>query len=167
MAGVGNNLQGVSPSQSRQRLLVEFDDPDICAADNEEGRRLNSVEKIAGEVRTPPARNDRADAMREVRGRNERSRRSRAGAEQSERKPREMGLLVQPVDGVDKSVRQQRDVKHIATIGLFGRREEVKQQSRNAPAVQRVGDRVVSRAQPTGAAAVSEDNKRASVPRNI
>jgi len=85
MAGVGNDLQGVSPSQSRQRLLVEFDDPDICAVDNEEGRRLNSVEKIAGEVRTPTARNDRADAMREVRGRNERSRCSRAGAEQSER----------------------------------------------------------------------------------
>src|SRR5271166_4302068 len=74
MAGVGNDLQGLSPWQSQQRLLVEFDDPDIRAANNEEGRRPNSVEGIAGEVRTPAARNDRAHAMREIRGRNERSR---------------------------------------------------------------------------------------------
>ena len=98
----------------------------IRAANNEEGRSPNSVEEIAGEVQTPAARNDRAHAMREIRGRNERGRCSRAGAKQPKRKPREIWLLVQPVDGVDEAGRQQWNVEHIAAIGLFSRREEVK-----------------------------------------
>ena len=98
----------------------------IRAANNEEGRSPNFVEGIAGEVRTPAARNDRAHAMREIRGRNERGRCSRAGAKQPKRKPCEIWLLVQPVDGVDEAGCQQWNVEHIAAIGLFSRREEVK-----------------------------------------
>jgi len=104
MAGVGNDLQGLSPWQSQQRLFVEFDDPDIRAANDEEGgRRPNSVEGIAGEVRTPAARNDRAHAMQEIRDRNERSHGSCAGAKQPKRKPREKCLPVDPIHRVRRA----------------------------------------------------------------
>jgi len=126
MARVRNDLQRLSPWQSRQRLFVKSHDLHICAANDKEGRHPNSVEGIAGEVRTPPARNDRAHAMREIRGRNERGRCSSAGAKQPKRKPREIWLLVQLVDGVDEAGCQQWNVEHIAAIGLFSRREEVK-----------------------------------------
>ena len=122
---VRNDLQRLSPWQSRQRLFVKSHDLHICAAYDEEGRRPNSVEEIAGEVRTPAARNDRAHAMREIRGRNERGRCSRAGAKQPKRKPREKCLPVDPIHRVDEAGCQQWNVEHITPIGLFSRREEV------------------------------------------
>ena len=48
----------------RQRLLVELDDAEVVAADNEKRRRAHDVEGMAREVGPSAARDDGADSMR-------------------------------------------------------------------------------------------------------
>lgn len=81
MACARNDLQGFWPAQPRQRLLIELDDAEILAPDDEERRGAHNVESIAREVGPPAARDHRADLTRKLGRRNKGSRSAGAGTE--------------------------------------------------------------------------------------
>ncbi len=109
MARSWNDLQRLGRPQSRQGLLIEFDDAEIGAADDQKSWCPHLVERIAGEVGAPAARDHCADAARKLCRRDQGRRRSGAGAEQPERKLGDRRLTIDPMDGVDQPVRQQRE----------------------------------------------------------
>ena len=126
MARTRNDLQSLRPLQPRQCLLVEFDDAEIGASDNKEGRCPNSVEGITGKIRTAAARYHSAHTTRKFRRSDECSRSPGAGAEQSKWKLCEGWLPVQPVDSVYEPDGQQRNVEDVGPISLFVRGEKIK-----------------------------------------
>ena len=64
MARAGNDFQRFRSSQSRQRLLVELDDAEIGAADDQQRRRAHCVERVSGEIGAAAARDHCADTAR-------------------------------------------------------------------------------------------------------
>ncbi len=100
MTRTRNDLQSLRPLQPLQCPLVEFDDAEIGASDNKEGRRLNSVEGITGKIRAAAARYHSPHTTRKSRRGDECSRSPGAGAEQSKWKFCEGWLRVQPADRV-------------------------------------------------------------------
>src|SRR5262249_7705187 len=116
MARTRNDLQRRRASEAGQRPLVEFDHTIINAAHPQESRRANLIQQLLRKVGTSTAGDDGADATFQPDGRDERCRRSGARAEQSERRPAALKLLIEPADGIDKSRRQQGDVKYIRPI---------------------------------------------------
>jgi hypothetical protein len=76
-----NDLQRSWPAQPRQRLLIEFDDPEIHAPDDEKRRGAHNVESVAGEVGPSATRDYSADSTRKIGRRDKGSRSAGAGAE--------------------------------------------------------------------------------------
>ena len=147
MARSGNDLQRLGCSQPGQGLLVQFDDAEIGAADDQKSGCPHLVERIAGEVRAPAARHRCADTARKFSRRNQCRRGSGAGAEQPKWKLGNRRLAIDPMDSVGKPVRQQRDVEHVGAVGFLRRSQQIEQHRRDAPIVQRAGDDRVARAQ--------------------
>jgi hypothetical protein len=83
MAPAGNNHQALRAGQSRQGLLIELDDYVISATDDQKPWRMNRIERITGEIGPPPARDYGTDAVRNLGGCNEGSRRAGTGAKQA------------------------------------------------------------------------------------
>ena len=137
MARSRNDLQRLGSSQPRQRLLIELDDAEIGAADDQQRRRLHCVERISSEVRAPTARDHCTDTARKFCRRDKRRRRSGTGAEQSKRKLGDRRLAIKPMDGIDEPVRQQRDVEHIGPISLFCRGQTDRTTGSRCPACSR------------------------------
>ena len=127
MARTWHDLQRLWRPQARQRLLIELYDAKIVASDDQKGRRANSVKRTTGEIRTAATRNHCTDAVWKFRRDDECSRRSRAGAEQSEWKPSERRLPFHPVHSIDEPVCQQRNVEYVGPIGLLCWSQEIKQ----------------------------------------
>src|SRR4051812_49302024 len=65
-------------------LLIQFDDPIVPCADNEQGRRAHLWKIFAGQVGTTPSRDDGRD-IRPPSGRNQRCGRASAGPEVANR----------------------------------------------------------------------------------
>ena len=81
----------------------------------------NLFERISGEVGAPAARDHGTDPARKLRRRDQRRRRPGTGAEQAERELCRRRLAVEPVDGIDQSVGQQRDIKDVGAVGFLRR----------------------------------------------
>ncbi len=63
MARTRNDLQCLRTLQARESLLVELDDAMVEPAHDQEGRRANPVQHVAGKIRAPAARDDGADPI--------------------------------------------------------------------------------------------------------
>lgn len=146
MAGARDNFQGFRPAQPGERLLIEFDDDIIRPADDQKCRRINPIEDIARKIRASAARDDRTHAAAEPRGRDKRSRRSRARAEEAEAQcPRER-LAANPIDGIDDPSGQERYIEDIGPVRFLFRSQKIDQERRHALGVESLGNRHVARA---------------------
>jgi hypothetical protein len=119
MSCFGHDLQRFGSSQSGQRLLIELDDAEIGAADDQKRRCLDLFEGISGEIGAPAARDHGTDPARQLRRRDQRRGRSGTSTEQAERELCHRRLAVEPEDSIDKTVRQQRDVEYVGAVGFF------------------------------------------------
>ena len=81
-----NDLQRLGSLEPRERLLIELDDGKIDATHDQQRRCADVIERLAGQVGTPTARDDSADPLAELGRRHERRRRPGARAEQPKRK---------------------------------------------------------------------------------
>jgi hypothetical protein len=115
MARVRHNLQDLSSGEPRQSLLVEFDDPDVDATNDEKRRRLDAAESITSKIETPSARNNRTHPMWELCRRDQSSGSASARTGQPKWTLCKVRAPIQPVDGIDKPPRQKRDVEHVMT----------------------------------------------------
>src|SRR5258707_8129475 len=158
MARTRNDLQRRRASQAGQCPLVEFDHTIIHAAHDQESRRANLIQRLIRKIGTPAARDAGANATFQPGGRDERSRRSGTRAEQSERRPSCLKISIEPADGINKSRRQQGDVKHIRPVTFLFQSQEIEQQSAKSPGTQSLGDRHVARAETAGTAAMRKRN---------
>src|SRR6266853_2256846 len=165
MARTRNDLQRRRAFQAGQRPLVEFDHAIINATHDQESRRANLIQRLLRKIGTPAARDDGADATSQPGGRDERSRRAGTRAEQSERWPVCLKFSIEPAYGVNKSRRQQGDVKYIRPIAFLFQSQEIEQQSAKSPGIQSLGDRNIARAETAGTAAMRERNDGARVAR--
>jgi hypothetical protein len=86
MACSRNDLQRLGSSQSGQRLLVELNDAEIGATDDQKRWSVHCVERITREVGTSAARNHCTDTARKLCRRDKSRRRSGTGAKQPKRK---------------------------------------------------------------------------------
>lgn len=68
-----------------------------------------------------------------------------------------LGPLARPAGRADEPIVEQPDVEDVGTVHLLLDGEQVQEQRREAAPVESGGDLAVARAQPVGAAAVSED----------
>jgi len=68
VARARNDFQRFRPPQTRKRLFVELDDTEIDAAHDQEGRHMDLIERVAGQVGTPTAGDDRAHPIAELGG---------------------------------------------------------------------------------------------------
>ena len=98
------------------------------------------------EIGPAAARNDCLNAASQLSSGDECGRRPRACAEKAKVQASGLLLLIEPPDGACKPFRKQRDVENIRAIGLFLRPEQVEQEGRHAPGVERVRDFNVTRA---------------------
>jgi hypothetical protein len=104
-----------------------------------------------------------ARSGRPRRSRHERRRGTRAGAKESDGQLAKRRLLTRPFDKDDEPLPEQRDVEPQmaadAIGGLFGRCEQVSQQSCEAIRVEDARDELIARAVAPTAAAVREDDE--------
>jgi len=121
MARSRNDLQRLGSSQSGQRVLIEVNDAEIGAADDQKGWRMHFVECITGEVGAPAPRDHCADTARKFRRRDKSRRRPGAGAEQPKRELCRRRVSIEPTDGIDKPARQERDVKDVGAVKFLCR----------------------------------------------
>src|SRR5690606_32775680 len=124
--------------KARQRFPVERENVAIVSADDQEGRRVDLLERRVGQVRPPAARYHGADLVAERRGGNEGGGSARAGAEQSDLQPRRLRRIGYPGQGRDQAVGKQGDVEDIGAIRLLVRRQEVEQQGGDSAAIERL-----------------------------
>ncbi len=77
-----NDFERLDPTQTRERLLIEFDNAKIGAADDQQSRCLHHIQRVSSEIGAPATRDHCTDTARKFCCGDERRRRSGAGAEQ-------------------------------------------------------------------------------------
>jgi hypothetical protein len=141
------------------RGFVHLDHAVVAAADDEERRRAHFREQaLAGEVRAPAARHDRADFVGHLGG--DAQRRGGAGARTEQPDPQAAGRRVSAHEphGVAEPPGQQIDVEaHLVVLILRGR-EEIEEERREPGVAQRFRDELVARRVAPRAAAMGEDH---------
>src|SRR5271166_656603 len=160
MARAGYDFERLWSAESRQSLMVEFDHAVIRAPDDEERRRVDTIENRLRQIRPPAPRYDGPDTPAEFRGRDQSRGGAGARAEQSERHLMKLRVLIEPVDGVNQPAGEQRDIEDVGAVALFIHRQEIEQQSRHAAFVERFGDNLVAWTKAARAASVREGYER-------
>ena len=166
MARAGHDLERLWSAEPGQSLLVEFDHAVIRAPDDQERRRVDTIENGFCEIWPPAPRYDGPDTPAEPRGRDESRRGAGACAEQSERHLMKLRVRIEPVDGVNQAAGEQHDVEDVRAVALFLRRQEIEQQSRYAALIERFGDNFVARTEAARSASVREGYERRGAARN-
>src|SRR5271166_7032429 len=159
MARAGYDFERLWSAESRQSLMVEFDHAVIRAPDDEERRRVDTIENRLRQIRPPAPRYDGPDTPAELRGRDQSRGGTGARAEQSERHLMKLRVPIEPVDGVNQPAGEQHDVEDVRAVALFFDRQEIEQQSRHAAFVERFGDNLVARTEAAGSASVREGHQ--------
>jgi hypothetical protein len=156
----GHQLEYDVAVHLRKRASIESKDLEIGAAHDEQRRRLHERERRAGEIRTPAPAHDRINSLGPACSRDERRRRTSAGAEQTERQAGRERLTRKPVNGPDEASGEQLNIKtekaSAFVVGLFAGRKEIQQQRREAADLQGLSDKSVPRTEAAAAAAVRE-----------
>jgi len=158
MAGALDDDQLLRRAQPAIGHPVQLDDLRVEAADDQQGRRGDVRQRIAGEIGAAAARHDR---LRRARHRRCRQGRSGAGAgpERADRQVRGLRRRDGPVGGEVEAGGEQRDVEDVGAVALFGRGQKVEQQGREPRIAQCRGYPIVARAQSAAAAAMREDDE--------
>ena len=121
----GYDLDRLRCGQARKGLLVEFDHAVIKAADDQQSRCGHTLKRSTREIRPASAGDDRANTRAELCRGDQGCRRSRARSEQAKRQAGELRIVVDPMNDIDKTSREQLDIEDIGAIALFVRREQV------------------------------------------
>src|SRR6516162_2194161 len=132
VARTRNDFQRFRTTQARERLFVEFDDAEIDAAHDQERRRVDLTERVAGQVGTPTAGDDRAHPIAEPGRGHKRRRCPGAGAEQAEWKTAHNRLPSEPTHDVNKPLCQKPNIEDVGPIGFLLHSQQVEQQRCNA-----------------------------------
>lgn len=98
-----DDLQFLLDAQLLQRLPVHLDHGNIVSPHDQERRSPNAGEGIPRKVRTPPARDERADFLVALGRRHQRGPGSGAGAEVAHAQVSGVRISLQPVGGADES----------------------------------------------------------------
>src|SRR5215468_626434 len=163
-----NDPQLFFAAQPRVSVLIQFDHRLVMAADNQQRRRFDQSQRVAGQVRPPAARNDRADLLAQSGGGHQGRRRARARSEIADPQIPRLLLTGEPLGRRDQSHGQQLDVEaEMARKNvhrLFFAREQVEQQRADAGFANNTRHTPVSRAVTAAPAAVREyrDSARAA-----
>jgi hypothetical protein len=163
----GHDLQARPARQFPQGAPVQLDDHRVPGSDDQQRRLADRAQGLAGEVRTAAAGDHRGHRGRPVRGRDQRGRRARAGAEQPGPQPRRGRECLRPVGQRGHPVGEQGDVEpempgpHVQL--LFAGGEQVGQDGGQPGGVQLAGHVAVARAVPATAATVREQYHPAGV----
>ena len=121
----------------------------------------------AGEVGPTAARDDRLHPRAERCRRHQSRGGPGAGAEEAERQAGQVGLLVDPGDGVQQSVGEQANVEDLAAVRGLALGQQVEQQGGEASGVQVVGDGAIARAQSARATAVGKQDDPPGIGRDL
>ena len=142
------------------RLLVQGQDGAVGAADDQQRRRGDALEALPRHVGAAAAGDYRADAAAQRGGGAERGGGARGGAEvgRSGVSRSRDAAPAQRVAATSRSLSSSMS-KTLARSHLLLDGEQVEQQGREAAFVESGGDLTVARAEPAGAAAVSEDDQ--------
>jgi hypothetical protein len=159
MRGTWHELQPLFASEPRHRRPVQSDDAVIEASHDQQRRCLHQGKYISRQIGPTAARHDGPDGHRFARCCNKRSRCPRTRPEQPDGKVSRPVIVTRPSDRIGNALPQQCDVKHLVAILAFIRREKVEKKGPKATVLQRPGNMLVSRAQPTAAAPMRKDDK--------
>jgi hypothetical protein len=157
--GAGNHRQLRRRLEPLQSELVEAEDVDVGASDDQQGGRPDSRQAIRREIGAAAAGHDGLDAVRLLSGRDKRRRGTGTGAEVTRAKAREPRLARRPIPDGLEPLREELDVEDIAAIGRLLVAEQVEQQRPQPSSVKGLADPAVARAQAAAAAAVREDHE--------
>jgi hypothetical protein len=147
-----------SPEEFECRL-IELDHPQISAAYDQECRRLDLGQYVAGKVRAPAARNHSADAITERTSRDKRGGRARARSEQSNGQTAHIWLLGDPAHHVDQAAAEQLNVEDFPPVIFFVGHKKVEQKSCDTSPIERFGNLNVAFAETTRTATMRENNQ--------
>ncbi len=166
MRRAGNDLQARRTGELGHGAAVQLDHDGVALPDDQQRRRQNAGEGIRREIRPAAPRDDGGDQLRPSRGRGQRRGRARAGPEEPNREIGRAFLLLDPIERLFEPPGQQRDIEDLVAIAGFARQQEVEQQRGEPGLVERASNLSIARAQPTGSAAVGEEDDAARSVRN-
>src|SRR6266511_1654792 len=161
MRGARHDYEPLLGSQDVERAPVQLEHDLVRAADDQERRSADELERPAGEIRPATARDDDGDGVRPRSCGDERGGGTSARAEEADRQLC-VRALAEPVDRGDQPAGEQLDVEPVLArveIDLFlGGSEQVDEQRADPRLVERRRDAAVAWAVPPRSAAVCEDD---------
>src|SRR5690606_15279364 len=158
MGRAGHDDEFLLGAQRVVRLPVQADDDVVEPADDQERRRADLAERVAGQIGAAAAGDDRLDPRRLLRGGDERRRRAGARAEVPDRERGRLRVRAHPLRRPDQTPGEERDVEDLLAVVGLRLREQVEEERADPGADQLRRNETVPRAEPAAPRAVREED---------
>lgn len=168
---VRNDFQPFHTAKTVAGCFVQGNYRRICAADDQQRRRVNALKRISGQIGTSTARYDGGNFQLGIRRRQERRGRSGARAEIADRQGRDARLFGGPASGGFETSDEKGNVETQMTghrvRALFFAGEQIEQQGRESKTLQYSSHELISQAVTTASAAMNKEHEPERGIRNL
>src|SRR2546422_1906027 len=153
-------------AQVREGFLVQFDDRFVQGANDEQGRRVDTGQRVRGQVRPASARNNGADFVAEVGSRDQRRTASGARTEVADLQRARFGSAPHPAAGVHQTPGKERYVEakmtRVKVDRLFFAGQQIEKQGSQSPVTKTPRNELVARAMAATAPALRKQHDTAA-----